>query len=64
MVAVIAAVLFALALIIDLFGITLGAVLTPTNLLTAGLLCVALHLAGIGTNRPSWRRPAWRARRR
>jgi ABC-type transport system involved in cytochrome c biogenesis permease component len=64
MVAVIAAVLFALALIIDLFGVSLGAVLSPTNLLTAGLLCVALHLAGIGTNRPSWRRPAWRARRR
>ena len=64
MVAVIAAVLFALALVIDLAGISLGAVLTPTNLLTAGLLCIALHLAGIGTNRPSWRRPAWRARRR
>ena len=64
MVAVIAAVLFALALIIDLFGVTLGAVLSPTNLVTAGLLCVALHLAGIGTNRPSLRRPAWRGRRR
>ena len=64
MVAVIAAVLFALALLIDLAGISLGSVLTPTNLLTAGLLCVALHLAGIGTNRPNWRRSSWRARRR
>jgi hypothetical protein len=39
-------------------------VLTTTNLLTAGMRCFALHLAGIGTNRPAWRRPAWRARRR
>lgn len=64
MVAVIAAVLFALALLIDLSGISLGSVLTPTTLLTAGLLCVALHLAGIGTARPTIRRPAWRGRRR
>lgn len=65
MFAVIAAVLFGLALIFDLAKIDVGTVLSTSTLLEAGLLCVALHLAGYGAtaNRPSWN---WRrtARRR
>jgi hypothetical protein len=55
MVAIVAAVLFGLALIFQLAGFALD-VLTAEVLVTAGLLCVALHLAGIGTTRRSWRR--------
>ena len=47
MVAVIAAVLFGLALLFLLAGLAFG-ILTATTLTTAGLLCVALHLAGVG----------------
>ncbi|MBN9101385.1 MULTISPECIES: hypothetical protein [unclassified Pseudonocardia] len=54
MVAIVAAVLFGLALIFELAGYSLS-VLTPTTLSTAGLLCIALHLAGIGTSRPARR---------
>ena len=50
MVAIIGAVLFGLALLFQLAGIAL-AVITAQVLVTAGLLCVALHLAGIGTSR-------------
>jgi hypothetical protein len=56
MFAIIAAVLFALALIFDLTKTSVGDVSTNT-LLLAGLLCVALHLAGIGT---AWRGRRWR----
>jgi tetrahydromethanopterin S-methyltransferase subunit C len=55
MFAVIAAVLFALALIFDLTGTSLGN-LGPTAFMLAGLLCIALHLAGVAT--------AWRGGRR
>ena len=54
MLAIIAAVLFGLALIFDLTGVAFGNFNT-TTLLLAGLLCVALHLAGVAT--------AWRGRR-
>ena len=47
MVAVVAAVLFGLALLFSLAGLALGPVTAPV-LITAGLLCVALHLAGVG----------------
>lgn len=47
MTAVVAAVLFGLALIFELAGFSLS-VITSTVLVTAGLLCVALHLAGVG----------------
>ena len=46
--AIIAAVLFGLAVLFQLLSVSLG----PINaqlLITAGLLCVALHLAGVGT---------------
>ena len=63
MFAIIAAVLFGLALILDLADATLGAAITTTTLLLAGLLCVALHLAGIGTA-VRGRSFAWRRTRR
>ncbi len=47
MVAIIAAVLFGLALLFQLAGFALS-VITAEVLVTAGLLCVALHLAGVG----------------
>ncbi|MGI5127855.1 hypothetical protein ACQEVB_13675 [Pseudonocardia sp. CA-107938] len=47
MTAVIAAVLFGLALIFQLANVSLS-IITPTVLVTAGLLCVALHYAGVG----------------
>jgi hypothetical protein len=45
--AIIAAVLFGLALLFQLLNVGLGPI-TATVLITAGLLCVALHLAGVG----------------
>lgn len=50
--AIAAAVLFAIALILHLAGLSLGP-LDETAFLLAGLLLVALHLAGVGTSRPS-----------
>ncbi|WP_232662239.1 hypothetical protein [Pseudonocardia sp. TRM90224] len=50
MLAIVAAVLFGLALIFDLAGFSL-AVITSSLLVTAGLLCLALHLAGVGATR-------------
>lgn len=50
MVAIVAAVLFGLALIFRLAGVALE-VITWDVLMLAGLLCVGLHLAGIGTRR-------------
>jgi hypothetical protein len=46
--AIIAAVLFALALLFQLLNISLS-VITANVLITAGLLCVALYLAGVGS---------------
>lgn len=48
MFAIIAVVLFALVLILELAKTDLGPVLTTGFLTTAGLLCLALHLAGAG----------------
>jgi len=53
--ALIAAILFAIALIFQLFSISLS-VITAEVLITAGLLCVALHLAGVGSTRRSYSR--------
>ncbi|MET0235905.1 MAG: hypothetical protein ABW224_14770 [Kibdelosporangium sp.] len=49
MLAVIGAVLFALALILDLADASLGDTVTAGTIVTAGLLCLALHMAGIGS---------------
>ncbi|MEN3269787.1 hypothetical protein [Pseudonocardia sp.] len=55
MLAIIAAVLFGLALIFELAGISLD-IITGQVLVVAGLLCVALHLAGVGATTSGWRR--------
>lgn len=46
MFAIIAAVLFGIALLFKLLGVALG-IINVEFLLLAGLLCVALHLAGV-----------------
>ncbi|WP_328450077.1 MULTISPECIES: hypothetical protein [unclassified Amycolatopsis] len=56
MLAIVAAVLFGLALIMELAGFSLGPVITTSTLTTAGLLCVALHLAGVATDRSRFSR--------
>ncbi|MEV5964056.1 hypothetical protein AB0L70_19965 [Kribbella sp. NPDC051952] len=48
MFAIIAAVIFGLALILDWANIKASDAFTPQTLLMAGLLCIALHLAGVG----------------
>jgi hypothetical protein len=58
MFAILAAVIFALSLILDWSDAKVSDAFTPQTLLTAGLLCIALHLAGIGTS------SSWRGRRR
>ena len=66
MLATAAAVIFGLALLLDLADADLGDAFTPTTLLTAGLFCIALHLAGVGAGSP-WRTGTgnrWRSRRR
>jgi hypothetical protein len=56
MLAIAAAIIFGIALLIDLFNIQVGDALNYPTLLMAGLLCAALHLAGVGSG--------WRTRRR
>lgn len=51
MTAILAAVLFGLALIFQLAGFALDRI-TAEVLITAGLLCIALHLAGVGSAVP------------
>jgi hypothetical protein len=46
MFAIIAAVLFAIVLVLDLADKDIGPVITASFLVNAGLLCIALHLAG------------------
>jgi len=53
--AIIAAVLFAIALILDLIGSAGSDHINPGTLTAAGLLCVALHLADARSWR--WGRP-------
>ncbi len=48
MLAIVAAVLFAIALIFQLANFALGPI-SAAALVTAGLLCLALHVAGIAT---------------
>ena len=49
MIAIVAAVLFGLALLFQLAGLAIS-VITADVLVNAGLLCVALHLAGVGNS--------------
>ncbi|MFJ2033589.1 hypothetical protein [Streptosporangium sp. NPDC087985] len=48
MLALVAALLFVLALIFQLAGVAIGSVVTVTTLTLVGLIAVALHLAGVG----------------
>jgi hypothetical protein len=52
MLAIVAAILFAIGFIINAASIATSAIFSPTSFLLAGLACLALHLAGIGTG---WR---------
>jgi hypothetical protein len=67
MFAIIAAVIFGFALLLDLFNENLGApdAFNATTLMLAGLLCIALHFAGVGAgvSRSSWRGRSFRGRR-
>ena len=55
MFAIIAAVLFAVVLVLDLADKELSSILTNQFLLTAGLLCIALHLAGAASRLRGYR---------
>ncbi|MFF4418255.1 hypothetical protein ACFYY8_37485 [Streptosporangium sp. NPDC001559] len=48
MLALVAALLFVLALIFQIAGVAVGSVVTVTTLVLAGLALVALHLVGVG----------------
>jgi hypothetical protein len=61
MLAMVAAVLFAIALIFNLAGTTLGTHIGSGTFIAAGLMCLALHQAGVGTS-TNWRR-SYRRRR-
>ena len=60
MLAVIAAILFALGLVLKITSPAPGVVISPTSLLLAGLACLALHVAGIGTG---WGSQQWESAR-
>ncbi len=55
MLAILAAIIFGLALLLDLADANVGDAFTNQTLVTAGLFCVALHLAGVGSGF-NWRR--------
>lgn len=61
MLAILAAVLFAIALIMDLADASTG--IAASAFVTAGLLCLALHMAGIGTRMPVRNGRRWSMRR-
>jgi hypothetical protein len=50
MFAVIAAIIFGLGLLLDLFDVKTSDAFTPGTLMMAGLFCLALHLAGVGAS--------------
>jgi hypothetical protein len=49
MLAIIAAIIFAIAFLLDVTSTATSAVFAPARLLLLGLTCLALHIAGIGT---------------
>jgi hypothetical protein len=63
MLAVVAAALFALAFLLNAAGVTVPAVVSPTNLLLLGLACLALHQAGFGPAQVGTRRTSGFRRR-
>jgi hypothetical protein len=60
MLAIAAAILFAIAFLLNATNTATNAVFSPMSLLLAGLACLALHVAGIGTG---WKVPSRRRRR-
>ena len=54
MLAIIAALIFGLGLLLDLFDVKTSDAFTPGTLMMAGLFCLALHLAGVGAS-TNWR---------
>jgi hypothetical protein len=57
----VAAVLFIIAFLLNATSTATSAVFSPTSLMLAGLACLALHLAGVGTG---WAVPGRRSGRR
>ncbi|MER7169391.1 hypothetical protein ABT336_25450 [Micromonospora sp. NPDC000207] len=64
MLAIVAAVVFGFALLLDLTGTTLGApdLFDWNTLVLIGLLLLALHLAGVGSRVGGWSRGRGRGR--
>ena len=60
MLAIIAAVIFAIAFLLNATSTSTDAVFSPMSLLLVGLVCLALPLAGLGTG---WKVPSRRRRR-
>jgi hypothetical protein len=56
----VAAALFIIAFLINAAATSTDAVFSPLSLMLAGLACLALHLAGVGTG---WSVPRRRGRR-
>jgi hypothetical protein len=55
-----AAILFFIAFVINATSTATSAIFSPMSLLLVGLICLALHLSGVGAG---WSVPARRARR-
>jgi hypothetical protein len=60
MLAIAAAIIFAIAFLLNATSTAASAVFSPTSLLLVGLACLALHVAGVGTG---WSLPRSRRRR-
>jgi hypothetical protein len=56
----VAAVIFLIAFLINATSTSTSAVFSPMSLLLVGLICLALHLSGVGTG---WSVPGRRIRR-
>jgi hypothetical protein len=63
MLAVVAAVLFALGFLFHITGADVPTLLGPTSLLLLGLTALALHQAGFGTSTAGSTSRAWARRR-
>jgi hypothetical protein len=61
MLAIAAAVIFGIAIIMDLAEASIG--IASGTVVTIGLLCLALHMAGVGTAARTGNGRRWRARR-